>query len=144
MKRRGEAPQGAPARVMGRRSLPVKGPAQPQGGHGCGVPHQRLAALHHLVLSRRAGLNGGREPSFSRSDQACPSCCLKREDVMHAHAHRPGAMAGVDPLRKPAFSSRVATPALRPDVRARCLMVLPEGIRDELHAGHPGGDVRAC
>src|SRR5262245_37802040 len=30
---RGEAPQGAPARVMGRPSLPMKGPAQPQGGH---------------------------------------------------------------------------------------------------------------
>ena len=42
MKRRGEAPQGAPARVMGRQSLPLKGLAQPQGGHGCGVPHQRF------------------------------------------------------------------------------------------------------
>ena len=44
-KHRGGAPQGAPVRVMGRQSLPLKGLAQPQGGHGCGVPHQRFAAL---------------------------------------------------------------------------------------------------
>src|SRR5262245_41193707 len=43
---RGEAPQGAPARVMGRPFLPMKGQAQPQGGHRVRrFPHQRFAAL---------------------------------------------------------------------------------------------------
>jgi hypothetical protein len=40
---------------------------------------------------------------INRSDQACPLCCLKSEDVMHAHVHR-RAVAGVDPLRKSAPS----------------------------------------
>ena len=50
MKRRGEAPQGAPARVMGRQSLPMKGLAQPQGGHGCGVPPSALRRFTLLEL----------------------------------------------------------------------------------------------
>ena len=54
---RGEAPQGAPARVMGRQSLPLKGLAQPQGGHRVRrFPRQRFAALHSpRLLSRRTG-----------------------------------------------------------------------------------------
>ena len=50
MKHRGEAPQGAPARVMGRQSLPMKGLAQPQGGHGCGVPPSALRRFTLLEL----------------------------------------------------------------------------------------------
>ena len=124
MKRRGEAPQGAPVRVMDRQSLPTKGQAQPQGGHGCGVPHQRFAALHLLVLSRRTGLNGGREPSFSRSDQACPQRCLTSEDVMHACA--PPGGARVDPLRKN------PRPALGCDTR-----VAPRPLPDGVTRGYP-------
>ena len=51
---RGGAPKGAPTRVMGRQSLPLKGLAQPQGGHGCGVPHQRLSALRSPLKRGRA------------------------------------------------------------------------------------------
>jgi hypothetical protein len=76
---RGEAPQGAPARVKGRQSLPLKGQAPPQGGHGCGVPHQRFAALHPPRAFEAARTDGGREPSISRSADACLPGCLKSE-----------------------------------------------------------------
>jgi hypothetical protein len=84
---RGEAPQGAPARVMGRRSLPVKGPAQPQGGHGCGVPRQRFAALRSpRIVSRRARTEDGWAPPIPATMTLAPGSvrlnrCLKSESV---------------------------------------------------------------
>jgi len=51
-KSRGEAPKGAPVRVMDRRSLPLRGPAlTARRATGCGDPHQRLPALHPLTFS---------------------------------------------------------------------------------------------
>src|SRR5882724_7102247 len=45
-KRRGEAPKGAPARVMGRLFPSVEGTGfAVRRATGCGVPHQRLSAL---------------------------------------------------------------------------------------------------
>ena len=82
---RGEAPQGAPAYVTGRQSLPMKGLAQPQGGHGCGVPHQRFAALHPpRLLSRRTGRTAAGCRAISRSADACLPGCLKCESAIDA------------------------------------------------------------
>jgi cell division protein FtsB len=63
---RGEAPQGAPARVKGRRSLPLKGQAPPQGGPRVRrLPHQRLVALHSpRSVSRRARTDDGWAPAI--------------------------------------------------------------------------------
>src|SRR5258707_442736 len=45
-KRRGEAPIGAPVRVMGRLFPPAGGTGfAARRANGCGVPHQRLSAL---------------------------------------------------------------------------------------------------
>jgi hypothetical protein len=50
--RRGEAPEGAPVRVMDRRSLPMEGPARPQGG-------PRGAAFRTSACRRFAPSGGG-------------------------------------------------------------------------------------
>src|SRR5258707_279283 len=48
-KRRGEAPIGAPVRVMGRLFPPAGGTGfAVRRAIGCGVPHQRLSALRPL------------------------------------------------------------------------------------------------
>ena len=50
-KRRGEAPKGAPVRVMGRPFPPAGGTGPTvRRATGCGVPHQRLSALRPLGL----------------------------------------------------------------------------------------------
>ena len=59
-KRRGEAPIGAPARVMGRPFPPAGGTGfAVRRATGCGVPHQRLSALRPLgwgdIPQRRPG-----------------------------------------------------------------------------------------
>jgi hypothetical protein len=139
---RGEAPQGAPVRVMDRQSLPMKGLAQPQGGHRVRrFPHQRFTALHLLELSRRTGLTAAGSRADSRSHQACPLCCLKSEDAITC-MRTARAVAGVDPLRKPAPTFGRRHPRCVPDARARCLLVSPADIRHGPHARFPGGDVR--
>jgi hypothetical protein len=61
--RRGGAPRGAPASVIGRWS--PRGLARPQGGpNGAALPYRRLSALR-LPLSRRHGR------------KACPAPCKK-------------------------------------------------------------------
>jgi hypothetical protein len=60
-KRRGEAPIGAPARVMGRPFPSAEGTGfAVRRATGCGVPHQRLSAL--CPLGWGAFPNGGRAP----------------------------------------------------------------------------------
>src|SRR5438477_5182411 len=55
-KRRGEAPIGAPVRVMGRLFPPAGGTGfAARRAIGCGVPHQRLSAL-------RPPRTGGKSP----------------------------------------------------------------------------------
>src|SRR5947207_417054 len=59
-KRRGEAPIGAPVRVMGRLFPPAEGTGfAARRATGCGVPHQRLSALCPLgwghIPQRRPG-----------------------------------------------------------------------------------------
>ena len=104
---RGEAPQGAPARVMGRQSLPLKGLARPQGGHGVRRSAPALCGASPSSIAFEADrTDGGRVPSISRSADACPPGCLKSESVVDAHAttravsparcdarvHRPGGV----------------------------------------------------
>jgi hypothetical protein len=68
-KSRGEAPKGAPARVMGRRSLRGTGPTARRATR-CGVPHRRLSALHPLGLFERVRNDGGRAPTTPRQPSA--------------------------------------------------------------------------
>ena len=70
--RRGEAPKGAPARVMDRRSPTLRGPARPQGG-----PRVRRSAPAPLGASPpsacagRDGKAGDRAPKNPPDDFAC-------------------------------------------------------------------------
>ena len=60
-KRRGEAPIGAPVRVMGRLFPSAEGTGfAARQANGCGDPHQRLSAL--CPLGAGAFPNGGRAP----------------------------------------------------------------------------------
>ena len=61
-KRRGEAPIGAPARVMGRLFPSAEGTGfAVRRATGCGVPHQRLSALRPLGIGGTSP-DGGRAP----------------------------------------------------------------------------------
>src|SRR5437899_568900 len=63
-KRRGEAPIGAPVRVMGRLFPSAEGTGfAARRATGCGVPHQRLSALCPLGLGGFAPESGGKSPS---------------------------------------------------------------------------------
>src|SRR5213078_5401587 len=60
-KRRGEAPIGAPVRVMGRLFPSAEGTGfAVRRATGCGVPHQRLSALRPLAWGDFP--NGDRAP----------------------------------------------------------------------------------
>jgi hypothetical protein len=78
--RRGEAPKGAPAGVIGRRLRRSGDRPDREAGHGCGVPHQRFSALHPLDggpgygrTPRRENNRGGGALAFARA----PRCVAK-------------------------------------------------------------------
>ena len=61
--RRGEAPEGAPAYVTGRRSRPLTGSAPTaRRAKRCGVPHRRLSALHHPLIFEGTGMKANPAP----------------------------------------------------------------------------------
>ena len=79
--RRGEAPQGAPAGVIGRwsRTLFGTGPTA-RRATGCGVPHRRLTALHPLGLIS-AGRRQDRRPGAGKQKPRSDETRLQNNEV---------------------------------------------------------------
>ena len=135
-KSRGEAPKGAPARVMGRRSLPLEGPARPQGG-----PRVRRSAPAPVGaspprLSGGDGKDGARAPV--NSPAAMEHVCMTTESMMTDAARslfpsprrggwreqsRAGRVA-FHPSRRPA---PLASPPAQDEDRVATVLRLPRG-----------------
>src|SRR5262245_10303667 len=91
---------------MGRRSLPVKGPAPPHGGPpGAAVSAPALCGASPSS-SFRGGQDGRRpEAEVSPDDVACPLGCLKRESGIATHPRNAGG--AIPPLAERDETARV-------------------------------------